>query len=92
MQGARRDTKAAGDSFSVCLEASGGIDLSGFWVSDTLTLDLLPRFGQFVLESSVATPAPDVGSATSPPFPNHFSQPPLPPHWSKPPAFPLRLS
>lgn len=92
MQGAQRDRKAVGDSFSVCLEASGGIDLSGFWVSDTLTLGLLPHFGQFVLESSVAAPAPDVGSTTSPPFPSHFPRPPLPSHWSKPPAFPLRSS
>lgn len=46
------------ESISTCPKASGGIDLSRLRVSDTLILDLLPNFGQLVLDSSVAVLAP----------------------------------
>lgn len=59
-------------SISICLEASGGTDLSGLWISDTLIRDLFPCFGQLVLELSVVKVVPYLGSATSPHLPDHF--------------------
>lgn len=46
------------ESVSIAPQASGGIDLSGLGVSDTLILDLLPSFVQLAFDSSVVVLAP----------------------------------
>lgn len=71
-----------GKAIAVCPEAPSGLDLSGWTLlSNTLTLDLLLRFGQLALESSVVKLEPCLHAATSPRLPCSLpglsSHPPL---------------